>query len=726
MWTAPLDGGRAWRLTADGVPVSSPRISPDGALVAWASRRDGAREIYVADVDGGGSTRLTWWGDHGADCAGWTPGGEVVAISAAGEATDRDWAFAVPSGGGNPRRLPYGPLTALALDASGTVATLSGGGMDAARWKRYRGGTAGRIWLDRGGAGEFVRVLSEIDGQLRSPMLVSSGGGATRLAFLSDHEGWGNLYSVDLDGRDLRRHTDHGADGAPAFYARQASTDGERVVFAAGGRLYRVDSLDAGSAPREIEIRLGGPRRAREPIRTGGRARPGRRRAGPHRPDQRRRRARHGAPPHAPGRPDPHAALRAGGAGAGGAAAGRGPCGLGGRRRGRGRGVRRADRPARRRRARAAAPVGRADRAGAGARGGARRVVGRAGHARRPVAGPASVRVRRVAGRHPARDRPGRDGRGGRPRVVPGQRVARVLGPGGAGPVAGSCLPVPRTGRSSRSRRPGSRTATRCSPPTGGTWRSCPAGCSTRATTSTRSTSRSRPAGSRSWCRWLRARRRRSGRAGRPPGVARGREAGGPAGPGAGRRRRRRRRRHGTTTSHRRPRARQRRRVGHGSATGPRSRPRGRGRTKPARGRRRARRDRRPRRRHPGGGGPLLPPDRRQGRAAVDAVPGGGTLGDSRADDEAEREKPWLERYDLAKRSLTTIADPCGGFAVSGDGTRVVTREGSTLRVLRADRSGSSAPQRVTRTSSRSTPSGSSSRSTRRPSGGRCSTRRRG
>ncbi|MDQ4116683.1 MAG: peptidase S41, partial [Actinomycetota bacterium] len=265
VWTAPLDGGRAWRLTADGVPVASPRISPDGARVAWASRRDGVREIYGADVDGGGATRLTWWGDPGTGCAGWTSGGDVLAITGAGEATDRRWAFAVPTGG-SPRRLPYGPLTALGLTDGGAVATLSGGGMDAAWWKRYRGGTAGRIWLDRDGSGEFERVLTGLDGQLRTPMLVASGG-ATRLAFLSDHEGWGNLYSVDLDGNDLRRHTDHGAEGAPAFYARQAATDGERVVYAAAGRLYLVESLDAASVPREIEVRPGGPRSARETFR---------------------------------------------------------------------------------------------------------------------------------------------------------------------------------------------------------------------------------------------------------------------------------------------------------------------------------------------------------------------------------------------------------------------------------------------------------------------------
>ncbi|RZT83925.1 tricorn protease [Pseudonocardia sediminis] len=272
VWTAPLSGGRAYRLTADAVPVSTPRISPDGTRVAWASRRDGARETYVADVDGGGLRRLTYWGDPAGACAGWTPGGEVVALTSNEDATTRRWAYAVPATGGAPRRLPYGPLAALALDAgSGAVAILTHGAREAAWWKRYRGGTAGKIWLDADGSGEFARIGADLDGQLEWPMFVTSEG-ETRLAFLSDHEGWGNLYSLALDGTGLRRHSDHGSgdhgsDGAPAFYARHASTDGRRVVYESAGQLWIVDSLAAGASPRRLDVTLGGPRSAREPFR---------------------------------------------------------------------------------------------------------------------------------------------------------------------------------------------------------------------------------------------------------------------------------------------------------------------------------------------------------------------------------------------------------------------------------------------------------------------------
>ena len=72
-----------------------------------------------------------------------------------------------------------------------------------------------------------------------------------RLAFLSDHEGTGNVYSCALDGTGLRRHTDH--DGS---YARQASTDGQRIVYACAGAIWLLDGLDA-AAPRPVEIALG-------------------------------------------------------------------------------------------------------------------------------------------------------------------------------------------------------------------------------------------------------------------------------------------------------------------------------------------------------------------------------------------------------------------------------------------------------------------------------------
>src|SRR5690606_17014377 len=73
-------------------------------------------------------------------------------------------------------------------------------------------------------------------------------------------------------------------------------------------------------------------------------------------------------------------------------------------------------------------------------------------------------------------------------------------------------------------------------------------------------------------------------------------------------------------------------------------------------------------------------------------IPVSGVLGDSIADTDDRAERPVLERFDLVRRKLDVIADPVSAFAVSGDGTRLVVRDGQTLRVLRTDRSGSDAP----------------------------------
>ncbi|MGD0706360.1 MAG: PDZ domain-containing protein, partial [Trebonia sp.] len=258
VWLAPAGGGRAWRLTTDGGQASHPRFSPDGATIAWTSWRDGGvPEIYTAAIDdgtGGPATRRTYWGDVRTRSTGWTQAGEVLATSATGQpTTQRTWAHAVPLAG-PPRRLLFGQVNDLALTSTAT-ALLTGQRGDPAYWKRYRGGTGGRLWVATGDRPLFAQVLRQLTGQFASPMLVSG-----RLAFISDHEGTGNIYSAALDGTDLRRHTDH--DG---FYARNAATDGTRVVYHLAGDIWLLDSLDADAQPRKLELQLGAPPAARAP-----------------------------------------------------------------------------------------------------------------------------------------------------------------------------------------------------------------------------------------------------------------------------------------------------------------------------------------------------------------------------------------------------------------------------------------------------------------------------
>ncbi len=262
--------------------MTTPRFAADGEHLAWASGRDGGTDIYLAGVADGVSTRLSHWAASWAVVCGWTTAGEVLAASTAAQPFGHyTWARALgteipgatgSAGLGNERVLPFGPVADLSFGrgtADGTVAllngTLGGFGGDPAHWKRYRGGTAGRLWVGpvrdgrpamgrRGWGGTVPPRPGGSAWPLRRPMI--AGG---RLAFISDHEGTGNVYSCALDGSELRRHTDH--DG---WYARQASTDGQRIIYACGGELWLLDSLDA-AGPRRLDIVLGSPASGRAP-----------------------------------------------------------------------------------------------------------------------------------------------------------------------------------------------------------------------------------------------------------------------------------------------------------------------------------------------------------------------------------------------------------------------------------------------------------------------------
>ncbi|HXZ71536.1 MAG TPA: PDZ domain-containing protein, partial [Streptosporangiaceae bacterium] len=255
VWLAPADGGRAWRLSADGAQVSYPRFARDGTSVAWTSWRDGDPEVYVADAEGSAQARLTYWGDPQTRVTGWTAAGEVLAITSAGQpAMKYRRAFAVPILGAPPRLLPFGPVNDVAIEDAGTALLTGSVAGEPAYWKRYRGGTAGKLWTASAEDPLFTRVLAGVDGQLASPMLIGG-----RLFFLSDHEGTGNIYSCALDGTGIARHTDH--DG---MYARNPATDGRRIVYHVAGDIWMLDGPDA-AQPRRIEVTLGSPAAARAP-----------------------------------------------------------------------------------------------------------------------------------------------------------------------------------------------------------------------------------------------------------------------------------------------------------------------------------------------------------------------------------------------------------------------------------------------------------------------------
>ncbi len=272
LWSVAAHGGMARRLTSNLGEVSYPMLSPDGEWLAYVGQEEGASEVYVMPATGGRSRRLTYL-SSGCRVLGWTPDShQIIFASNYGQVVWGEYSLfsaARAAMNGLITPLPYGPARSIAFGPQGQVLLGRNTG-DPARWKRYRGGTAGHLWIARHGDGQFERFMATQQGNIAAPMWITTSAqpapansAATaaasheeRIFFISDHEGIGNLYSCRTDDSDLRRHTDH-----EGYYVRNPSSDGKRIVYHVGADLYLYDV----AADREelITIEFHSPRMQR-------------------------------------------------------------------------------------------------------------------------------------------------------------------------------------------------------------------------------------------------------------------------------------------------------------------------------------------------------------------------------------------------------------------------------------------------------------------------------
>jgi len=216
--------------------------------LAFTARDHGSWEVYVMPAMGGLARRLTYQGES-AVVVGWSPDNQYIYFTTsykqAFRRAQRLWQVHVD--GGVPTVLPFGIANRISHQPAGTGVVLGRHSADAARWKRYRGGTIGQLWIDNSGDGEFAQLMPA-EGNLSSPNWLDD-----RIYFLSDHEGIGNLYSCLSDGSGLKRHTHH-----DDYYARGAQSDGTRIVYHAGGDMYFYDP--ANDLNDRIDVELYSPK----------------------------------------------------------------------------------------------------------------------------------------------------------------------------------------------------------------------------------------------------------------------------------------------------------------------------------------------------------------------------------------------------------------------------------------------------------------------------------
>jgi Tol biopolymer transport system component len=138
IWLAPIEGGAPKLLVGGGSANSSCLWSPDGSRILFLSNRGGNEDIYVINPTGGDPIALTNWPTDESN-PNWSLDGKEIYFLSGREASPLNDVWAVPSNGGEPRR----------VTRTGTVVFIS----DISRSRDLLVGTigkeAGKITLQR-------------------------------------------------------------------------------------------------------------------------------------------------------------------------------------------------------------------------------------------------------------------------------------------------------------------------------------------------------------------------------------------------------------------------------------------------------------------------------------------------------------------------------------------------------------------------------------------------
>jgi tricorn protease len=240
LWLTDRCGGNAIRLTEQMKGVMTPFFSPHGDKIYFVASDD----LYSIPIEGGVPERLTYE-ESSMAIVGWKEG-LLLASSCKSVFSRESFLYEWKEQQRTLQPLPYGPASFLSYGPSKGV-VLQREGYGYINWKRYQGGTTGKLWIDRKGKGAFSQLLSSSYNCL-NPIWIQD-----RIYFLSDHEGIGNVYSCSLDGEDLQRHTHH-----QDFYVRQISFYQDTLVYSCGGDLYLLDTNSLqGSQKIPVEMQRG-------------------------------------------------------------------------------------------------------------------------------------------------------------------------------------------------------------------------------------------------------------------------------------------------------------------------------------------------------------------------------------------------------------------------------------------------------------------------------------
>ena len=255
LYTAPLAGGTAFRLTAHEGEELYPKFSPDGTRIAFSAEYNGTRQVFVMPAGGGEPRQLTWYNDVGVmpprggtdnRVLDWSPDGQCILVRMNRTPWDERGGrlYCVPANGGLEKPLPMPESGGAAYSPDGQSLVFTPIDRDFRSWKRYRGGRAQDVWTYDLAANTSTRITDHIATD-HQPMWLGS-----ELFFVSDRAGGTlNLFRVPQAGGEAVAAT-----AFTDFDVLWPSSGPGGIVFEKGGGLWHFDPASGQS--REVPIRI--------------------------------------------------------------------------------------------------------------------------------------------------------------------------------------------------------------------------------------------------------------------------------------------------------------------------------------------------------------------------------------------------------------------------------------------------------------------------------------
>jgi Tol biopolymer transport system component len=255
LYTLPIAGGTATRLTSGMAHDAMPRFSPDGRRVVFVSDRSGGDNVWILSLDGKDTVQVTK--GNGAEYISpeWTPDGQYVVVSRSSGlfATAKLWMYHVDGGNGVP--LGAAPRDVKQLGAAFGkdpryvwYADRQGDWSYNAIGAQYQLGVYDRV------TGKTARMSTRLGSAFR-PALSADG---RWLAFASRHETQTGLRLRNLDTQEERWlaypvQRDDIESRAPldAYPGYAFTPDSRAVVVTYGGEIWRVP-VDSAAKPAKV------------------------------------------------------------------------------------------------------------------------------------------------------------------------------------------------------------------------------------------------------------------------------------------------------------------------------------------------------------------------------------------------------------------------------------------------------------------------------------------